>query len=110
MLRTIFGKKESDTMAAKAATIDAKPFKDALNRYPALIKGLSKPRKCPCPHSRIIGEISENLLTRLIAKAGQLSLEELDDFRYNGAPMAYSLKTGRTMGSEDLQKLVEWKL
>jgi hypothetical protein len=50
------------------------------------------------------------LLTRKTAKKGQLTLEELDDFRYNGAPMAYSLKTGRTMESQDVQKLVEWKL
>jgi hypothetical protein len=50
------------------------------------------------------------LLTCSIAKEGQLSLEELDSFRYTGAPMAYSSKTGRTMDSKDLQKLVEWKL
>jgi hypothetical protein len=46
----------------------------------------------------------------LTAKEGQLSLEELDDFRYNGAPMAYSLKTGRTMESSDVAKLVQWKM
>ena len=50
------------------------------------------------------------MFTCLIAKEGQLSLEELDDFRYNGAPMAYSLKTGRTMESSDVAKLVEWKM
>jgi hypothetical protein len=55
-------------------------------------------------------ETTEPLLTRFIAKEGQLSLEELDDFRYNGAPAAYSVKTGRIMENSDLQKLVEWKL
>jgi hypothetical protein len=110
MLRSIFGKKESDTMAEKAATIDAKSFKAALDRYPALIKSITKPRKCHFVFSRLGCGISEPLFTRLIAKEGHLSLEELDDFRYNGAPMAYSLKTGRTMESSDVAKLVEWKM
>ena len=54
MLRTIFGKKESNTMAGTAATIDAKSFKDAVDRYPALIKGLSKPRMCLLVSIRIV--------------------------------------------------------
>jgi len=52
----------------------------------------------------------KSLLTRLIAKEGHLTLEELDSFRYNGAPMAYSKKTGRVMELKDVQKLVEWKM
>jgi hypothetical protein len=44
MLRGIFGRKESDKVPEMAETIDAKTFKDALDRYPALIKSLSKPR------------------------------------------------------------------
>ena len=44
MLRGIFGRKESNTVPEMAETIDAKAFKDALDRYPALIKSLSKPR------------------------------------------------------------------
>ena len=111
MLRTLFGKKESDTLPdMMAATIDAKSFKDALERYPALLKSISKPRMCPFSLDCINFETTEPLLTRFIAKEGQLSLEELDDFRYNGAPAAYSVKTGRIMENSDLQKLVEWKL
>jgi hypothetical protein len=44
MLKSIFGKKESESVSEMADTIDAKTFKDALERYPALIKNLSKPR------------------------------------------------------------------
>jgi hypothetical protein len=44
MLRTIFGKKdESENLAAMATSITAKEFKDAVDRYPALLKSLSKP-------------------------------------------------------------------
>jgi hypothetical protein len=57
MLRTFFGKKESDNMAEKAATIDAKPFKDALDRYPDLIKGLSKPGMFLFDDGRIVCEV-----------------------------------------------------
>ena len=110
MLKSIFGKKETDSVPEMAATIDAKGFKDAVERYPALIKSIAKPREYSSIGISLVCDFSESLLTRLIAKEGQLSLEELDSFRYNGAPAAYSSKTGRTMDSKDLQKLVEWKL
>jgi hypothetical protein len=110
MLRTIFAKKESDTLPDMAATIDAKAFKDALDRYPAFLKSISKPRRYRFSVNRIVFEITEPLLTRFTAKEGQLSLEELDNFRYNGAPVAYSVKTGRLMENSDLQKLVDWKM
>lgn len=44
-------------MAEKAATIDAKPFKDALDRYPDLIKGLSKPGMFLFDDGRIVCEV-----------------------------------------------------
>lgn len=110
MLRTIFGKKdESDNAAEMASTITAKEFKDAVDRYPAVLEGLSKPRMyLPVTH-RVLCHFKKPL-TRSIAKEGHLTLEELDSFRYNGAPMAYSKKTGRTIESKDIQKLVEWKM
>jgi len=109
------GKKEtyifhSTSFATSELSIVRPVFKDALDRYPALIKSISKPRKCHFVFSHLGCGILEPLFTRLTAKEGQLSLEELDDFRYNGAPMAYSLKTGRTMESSDVAKLVEWKM
>ena len=110
MLKSLFGKKETESASEMAATIDAKAFKDALERYPALIKSIAKPRKYSSVHNSTVCDFLESLLTRLTAKEGQLSLEELDSFRYNGAPAAYSSKTSRTMDSKDLQKLVEWKL
>jgi hypothetical protein len=111
MLRTIFGKKEeSDNPAEMASTITAKEFKDAVDRYPAVLKGLSKPRMYLSVAHRVLCDCVKSLLTRLIAKEGHLTLEELDSFRYNGAPMAYSKKTGRTIESKDIQKLVEWKM
>jgi hypothetical protein len=111
MLRTLFGKKdESENLAAMASTITAKEFKDAVDRYPALLKGLSKPGVYISFNRRVVWDISKSLLTRLTAKEGHLTLEELDSFRYNGAPMAYSKKTGRVMELKDVQKLVEWKM
>ncbi|EKD18537.1 uncharacterized protein L3040_007439 [Drepanopeziza brunnea f. sp. 'multigermtubi'] len=70
-----------------ASSISADEFKDALARYPAVIQKFSKTRK-----------------------AGSASLEELDKFRYQVAPINFSMKTGRLMAMDDLKKLVEWKL
>ncbi len=50
------------------------------------------------------------MLTCLTAKDGQLSLQELDHFRYRAAPSSFSKKTGRVMELSDLQKLVAWKM
>jgi hypothetical protein len=54
MLKSIFGKKESDTGSEMAGTIDAKAFKDALQRYPALLKSIAKPRMYLFVHIRIV--------------------------------------------------------
>jgi hypothetical protein len=65
MLRTIFGKKdESDNPAEMASTITAKEFKDAVDRYPALLKGLSKPRMSLSVPRRAFCDFVEPLLTR----------------------------------------------
>ncbi|RDW72987.1 hypothetical protein BP6252_06894 [Coleophoma cylindrospora] len=69
-----------------AADIDAAQFQEALERYPALIKDLTKS-----------------------PKPGSLTLEELDYFRYVEAPTAFSIK-GAKLSLKDLQKLVDWKL
>ena len=58
MLKSIFGKKETDSVSEMAATIDAKAFKDALERYPALLKSIAKPRKYSYFRSRIVRNFS----------------------------------------------------
>ncbi|KAF8860105.1 hypothetical protein BDZ45DRAFT_567692, partial [Acephala macrosclerotiorum] len=70
-----------------ASEISAADFKDALNRYNDVIAGLSKTRK-----------------------QGDVSLEELDKFRYQYAPMNFSKNTGRNLELADLEKLAEWKV
>jgi len=71
-----------------AKSISIGEFKEALGRYPALIKSLTKS-----------------------PKAGVLTLEELDKFRYEEAPGRLSKKAGgKAMELKDVQKLVDWKL
>ncbi|KUJ24199.1 uncharacterized protein LY89DRAFT_571761 [Mollisia scopiformis] len=71
-----------------ASSITAAVFKDALSRYGTVLKGMVKTP----------------------AKEGQTSLEELDKFRYQYAPMNFSMNAGKTLDSEALQKLAEWKV
>jgi len=91
--KTIFGNSSADNaqedeMATHADKITLSEFKDALSRYPALIKSFPKS-----------------------SKEGAPSLEELDRFRYVDAPSRFSKKAGgKTLGLADVQKLVEWKL
>ncbi|KAI6713545.1 hypothetical protein PZA11_005815 [Diplocarpon coronariae] len=70
-----------------ASSISVAEFKDALARYPAVIQTFSRK-----------------------TKEGALSLEELDKFRYQVAPMNFSKNTGRNINMSDLKKLVDWKL
>lgn len=73
---------------ASADSITLSEFKEVLDRYPALIRGLSKP-----------------------AGAGGKTLEDLDKFRYIDAPSRFSKNTGDTpMVLADIQMLVDWKL
>ncbi|KAI1179104.1 hypothetical protein F4777DRAFT_535613 [Nemania sp. FL0916] len=70
--------------------ISTERFNDFLSRYPSLIESISS-EKAP--------------------KAGQSSLLELDDYRYNAAIDAFrSKKPKRRMAHDDVKKLVEWKL
>lgn len=63
-------------------------FKAKLGKYPDLIKNYNKP-----------------------AKEGQLSLEQLDKFRYIEAPSQFSKKAGgKSMELADIRKLVDWKI
>lgn len=82
-------KENTANMAAtSSSTITLSEFRGALGRYGALIESLSKP-----------------------PKAGSLTLQELDEFRYIDAPSRFSKKAGgKTMELTDVQKLVDWKL
>ncbi|KAH8648007.1 hypothetical protein BGZ60DRAFT_423407 [Tricladium varicosporioides] len=71
-----------------ADTITISQFKDALSRYPAVLKAHIKPS----------------------SKGDAPSIEELDKFRYVEAPARFSKKTGNNMTIADVQKLVDWKL
>ncbi|KAK0117973.1 hypothetical protein ONS95_012284 [Cadophora gregata] len=90
MLRTIFGKKE-ETVASSSSTmassISVDDFKEALGRYPEALKTHGK-----------------------TPKDGSTTLEELDKFRYQTAPMNFSKATGRVMELSDVEKLVQWKI
>ncbi|KAG9249336.1 hypothetical protein BJ878DRAFT_450760 [Calycina marina] len=72
--------------AADSITLDV--FQDILQKYPDLVKSIAKP-----------------------PKAGHLSLEELDRFRYIDAPSHLSIKTdAKQFALSDIQKLVQWKI
>lgn len=110
MLRTIFGKKEnepdSSTMASAGSITDVE-FRNALSRYPALIKKFSDNGKRP-EHSRIESKIKNTNVS--VETPTNPDLLQLDHFRYTDAPAAFSKQTGRTMKLEDVKMLVAWKL
>jgi len=89
--QTIFGNSPSKENNANMTSVDSisiSQFRDALGRYPALLKTFSKPRT-----------------------DGGATLEELDRFRYIDAPSRFSKKAGgKTLELADVQKLVDWKL
>ncbi|KAH7319146.1 hypothetical protein BKA65DRAFT_513881 [Rhexocercosporidium sp. MPI-PUGE-AT-0058] len=89
MLRTIFGKKEEtqSSSSTMAATITQQEFKEALGRYPEVLKTHGK-----------------------TPKDAATTIEELDKFRYQIAPMNFSKNTGRIMELSDVEKLVQWKI
>ncbi|ETS81191.1 hypothetical protein PFICI_06193 [Pestalotiopsis fici W106-1] len=67
--------------------ISGDDFQDLLNKYPALIESIST------------------------TKAGQKTLSELDEFRYEKAPEQFrSQSPKRTMTHDDVKTLVDWKL
>lgn len=111
MIKALFGKKDqddqpSDQTSDMASSISISDFKDALSRYPTVLKAQHANRKslilsCHSPKKK---------LTQLSAKPDSTPIEELDKFRYVDAPVRFSKKTGNTMTLEDVQKLVEWKL
>jgi hypothetical protein len=93
-----------------AASITQSEFEDALSRYPSLLKALSKPRRYRPFIQYILCNFATTFLTGKTAKEGSLTLEQLDQFRYQQAPMNFSKNTGRTMTLSDVQKLVDWKM
>ncbi|CZT46978.1 uncharacterized protein RSE6_07493 [Rhynchosporium secalis] len=70
-----------------AATITQTEFKEALGRYPEILKTHGK---TPID--------------------GSVTIEDLDKFRYQIAPMNFSKNTGRVMELSDVEKLVQWKI
>ncbi|KAL2063599.1 hypothetical protein VTL71DRAFT_5404 [Oculimacula yallundae] len=70
-----------------AATITSTEFKEALGRYPEILKTHGK-----------------------TPKDGSTTIEDLDKFRYQIAPMNFSKNTGRVMELSDVEKLVQWKI
>ena len=50
------------------------------------------------------------MLTRPKAKDGSTTVEELEKYRYQTAPMNFSKVTGRIMELSDVEKLVQWKM
>jgi hypothetical protein len=51
------------------------------------------------------------ILTTLVAKSGQRTLEDLDNYRYNDALDIFnSNRRVRPMALEDIKTLAEWKL
>ncbi|TAQ86385.1 hypothetical protein B7494_g5301 [Chlorociboria aeruginascens] len=79
---------DEETEMATPQTISNAEFKEALGRYPALIKKLEKAPKPDVP-----------------------TLEELDKYRYVDGPAHFSKKSGAVaFGLEEVQKLVDWKL
>ncbi|KAG4431092.1 hypothetical protein IFR05_013426 [Cadophora sp. M221] len=70
-----------------ASTISQAEFKEALGRYPEILKSHGKR-----------------------PKDGSTTIEDLDKFRYQIAPMNFSKNTGRIMELSDVEKLVQWKI
>jgi hypothetical protein len=89
-------------------SISLSAFRDALSKYPSIIKTFSKTRK-PVLSSRKLEDAT--WANNAVAKEGSLTLEELDRFRYIDAPSRFSKKAGgKTLELKDVQKLVDWKL
>ncbi|KAJ4408940.1 hypothetical protein N0V85_004158 [Neurospora sp. IMI 360204] len=76
-----------------AAKISLTAFNEVLGRYPACIQAISQDK----------GEI---------AKPGQKTLAELDEYRYDEAVKAFGPEKAGTksMGVDEVKTLVEWKL
>ncbi|KAG4422403.1 hypothetical protein IFR04_004427 [Cadophora malorum] len=70
-----------------ASTISLDDFRAALGRYPEALKSHAK-----------------------TPKDGSITIEELDKYRYQTAPMNFSKVTGRIMELSDVEKLVQWKI
>ncbi|TVY62816.1 hypothetical protein LSUE1_G007572 [Lachnellula suecica] len=70
-----------------ANTITLSEFRDALKKYPDVLKAQN-----PNP------------------KEGAITIEELDEFRYVDAPTRFSKKAGNAMALDDVKKLLDWKL
>ncbi|KAI1119218.1 hypothetical protein F5Y14DRAFT_126307 [Nemania sp. NC0429] len=78
------------SVETRAAAISPSQFNQLLGRYPSLIRSISSEKA---------------------AKAGQSTLLELDEYRYNVAVDAFRHdEPDRQMSHGDVQRLVEWKL
>lgn len=89
-----------------ASSITISDFKDALSRYPAVLKAKNA-NGMPLNYQTKVLDLE---LDAFIAKPDATPIEELDKFRYIEAPARFSKNTGATMKLEDIQKLLQWKL
>ena len=108
--QTIFGMSPAKESNANMSVdnISLATFRDALGKYPSIIKSFSKARKFILQSGVLL---DANWANNVIAKPGSLTLEELDRYRYIDAPSRFSKKAGgKIMNLADVQKLVDWKL
>lgn len=100
-------------------------FDEILSRYSAFVKSISKPGKLSTSQvflalsfldSKVL--LIFSLMHSLVAKKDDEGLEQLDKFRYEEAPSKYCQPDPKNttqrliipFATEDLQKLVAWKL
>lgn len=98
----------SESSIVPANKINKDQFETLLSQYPNLIKSTSESKggKSSLKRLSILA-----LVTRIIAKDGQKTLQELDDYRYDEALRIFSVaKPQRPMNLDDVKALVEWKL
>jgi hypothetical protein len=103
----------SSLSITSAININLEEFKRVLNQYPALIKRVSDEkggkwikRYQGCHFTRVSANQYQP-----IAKGGQRTLQELDNYRYKDALDAFNFSAkSRPMKLDDIKNLVEWKL
>lgn len=97
-----------------AAKIPLTAFNEVLGRYPACIQAISQDKGGMVASLKTLsppgcGPLSDTLE---IAKPGQKTLAELDEYRYDEAVKAFGPEKAGTksMGVDEVKILVEWKL
>lgn len=97
-----------------AAKISLAAFNEVLGRYPACIQAISQDKGGMVASLQIFNPPGYNPLsdTLQIAKPGQKTLAELDEYRYGEAVTAFGPEKADTksIGVDEVKTLVEWKL